>query len=357
MVVLRQWLSRREVLKAAAAAVAPAALATRVVAQAPPAEAITPALLAAAKKEGKLSFYTAMDIPVAERLAKAFEARFVGISVRVERSGSERIYQRMEQERGSNIFAVDVINSADAAHFIVWKRNGWLEPYLPEEAAREFPAEYRDRDGTHITTRIWLSSLGYNTNLVKAADAPKSYADLLDPKWMGKIIKAHPAYAGSIMTATFQISRELGWQYFEALAKQKVLQVQSSTDPPKKLALGERAVMADGNDYNLLQLKEQGAPVEVVYALEGTPLISAPSGLLKQAPNPNAARVFYSWLHSIEAQQLLVDFACQHSVHAQAKEKPGRRKLSEIKLMQEDPAGVEKAADDIKARYAQIFKV
>jgi iron(III) transport system substrate-binding protein len=350
--------SRRALLKGSAAALAaPAAWATRVLAASPPAEAITPQLLAAAKKEGKVSFYTAMDIPVAERLAKSFEARFAGISVRVERSGSERIYQRIEQERGSNIFAVDVVNSADAAHYIVWKRNGWLAPYLPEEAAQHFPGAYRDAEGTHITTRIWLSSLGYNTKLVKAEEAPKSYADLLDPKWMGKIIKAHPAYAGSIMTATFQIARELGWGYFEALAKQKILQVQSSTDPPKKLALGERAVMADGNDYNLIQLKEQGAPVEVVYAREGTPLISAPSGILKEAPNPNAARLFYSWLHAIEAQQLLVDFACQHSVHAQAKEKPGRRKLSEIKLMQEDPAGVEKAADDIKARYAQIFKV
>jgi ABC-type Fe3+ transport system substrate-binding protein len=350
--------SRRAILQGTAAAVAaPAAWATRVLAASPPAEAITPQLLAAAKKEGKVSFYTAMDIPVAERLAKSFEARFAGISVRVERSGSERIYQRIEQERGSNIFAVDVVNSADAAHYIVWKRNGWLAPYLPEEAAQHFPDAYRDIEGTHITTRIWLSSLGYNTKLVKAEEAPKSYADLLDPKWMGKIIKAHPAYAGSIMTATFQIARELGWGYFEALAKQKILQVQSSTDPPKKLALGERAVMADGNDYNLIQLKEQGAPVEVVYASEGTPLISAPSGILKEAPNPNAARLFYSWLHAIEAQQLLVDFACQHSVHAQAKEKPGRRRLSDIKLMQEDPAGVEKAADDIKARYAQIFKV
>jgi iron(III) transport system substrate-binding protein len=350
--------SRRDILKSCAAALgSAAAMPTRVLAAGPAAEAITPQLIAAAKKEGKISFYTAMDIPVAERLAKTFEARFAGIAVRVERSGSERIYQRIEQERGSNIFAVDVVNSADAAHFIVWKRQGWLTSYLPEEAAQHFPAAYRDPEGTHITTRIWLSSLGYNTNLVKAEEAPKSYADLLDPKWMGKIIKAHPAYAGSIMTATFQIARDLGWGYFEALAKQKILQVQSSTDPPKKLALAERAVLADGNDYNLMQLKEQGAPVEVVYASEGTPLISAPTGILKQAPNPNAARLFYGWLHGIEAQQLLVDFACQHPVHAQTKEKPGRRKLSEIKLMQEDPAGVEKAADEIKARYAQIFKV
>jgi iron(III) transport system substrate-binding protein len=204
---------------------------------------------------------------------------------------------------------------------------------------------------------VWLSSLGYNTNLVKAEDAPKSFADLLDPKWMGKMVKGHPAYSGTIMTATFQIVREFGWGYLEKLARQKVMQVQSSTDPPKKLALGERAVMADGNDYNLIQLKEAGQPVEVVYPTEGTPVVVGPSAVFKSAPNPNAARLFQSWLHSLEAQQLLVDFARQHSVHPLVKEKPGGRKLDEIKLWKDDPAGVEKMGEEIKARYAQIFKV
>ena len=349
---------RRSLLKGSAAVLAaPAAFATRVLAQAPAAEPVTPALVEAARKEGKLAFYTAMDIPVAERFAKAFEARHSGIAVRVERSGSERLYQRIEQERGSSIFAADVVNSADAAHFIVWKRNGWLAPYVPEDVAAHIPPQHRDGEGMYVTTRIWLSSLGYNTKLVAADEAPKSFADLLDPKWMGKLIKAHPAYSGTIMTATFQIARDLGWEYFERLAGQKVMQVQSSTDPPKKLALGERAVMADGNDYNLVQLKEQGAPVEVVYPTEGTPIITGPTAVFKSAPNPNAARLFQAWLHSREAQQLLVDFAAQHSVHAQVVEKPGRRKLSEIKLMKDDPAGVEKSAEDIKTRYARIFKV
>ena len=72
------------------------------------------------------------------------------------------------------------------------------------------------------------------------------------------MVKAHPGYSGTIMTATHQITRDLGWEYLEKLAKQKVMQVQSAADPPKKLALGERAVMADGNEYNMLQLKENG---------------------------------------------------------------------------------------------------
>ena len=116
----------------------------------------------------------------------------------------------------------------------MWKRNGWLEPYVPEEVAQHFPAEHRDPDGAFATSRIYVCSIGYNTNLVKPEDAPKSFADLLDPKWMGKLVKAHPGYSGTIMTATYQMARELGWEYFEKLARQKVMQVQSSVDPPKK---------------------------------------------------------------------------------------------------------------------------
>jgi len=349
-------LSRRNFLKSSAL-VASAAFATRVASAAPPADPVTPALIEAAKKEGKLAFYTAMDLPVAEKFAKAFEALYPGIAVRVERSGAERVFQRIGQEMGSNIHAVDVVNTSDGAHVIVWKRNGWLAPYVPEDVARHFPPEYHDADGMAALTRAWLSSLGYNTNLVKPEDAPKSLADLLDPKWFGKMVKAHPAYSGAIMTATFQIARELGWGYFEKLARQKIMQVQSATDPPKKLALGERAVMADGNDYNLIQLKERGQPVEVVYPAEGTPFITGPTAIFKSAPNPNAARLFQSYLHSRAGQQLLVDFARQHSLHAQVIEKPGVRKLSDIKLMKDDPAGVEAQADEIKARYAKMFGV
>jgi iron(III) transport system substrate-binding protein len=159
------------------------------------------------------------------------------------------------------------------------------------------------------------------------------------------------------MNATFQIARDLGWDYLEKLAKQRIMQVQSATDTPKKISLGERAVMIDGAGYLVIQAKEKGEPVEIVYPSEGTPLATSPSAIFKAAPNPNAGRLFYNWLHSREAQQILVDFARQYSPHAQTVEKPGVRKLADIKLMKEDPEGVEKGAEEVKARYAKIFGV
>ena len=272
------------------ALVAGAAFSTKVMSAAPPASAVTPALIEAAKKEGKVVWYTSVDLPLAEKIAKSFEAKFPGIAVRVERTGAERVFQRIGQEYGSNIHAVDVANSSDAAHFIVWKKGGLLEAYLPEDVAKFYPAEHKDADGMFASFRVWVSIIAYNTNLVKKEEAPKSFADLLDPKWKGKIVKAHPGYSGTIMTATYQMQRDLGWSFFEKLAAQNIMQVQSSADPPKRLALGERAVMADGNEYNIFQIAEKDGPVAPVYATEGSPLIVGPTGMFKAAPNPNAAQ-------------------------------------------------------------------
>src|SRR6266853_382425 len=350
-------ISRRGMLKGTGAVLAATAFSTRVMARAPPPEPVTPALIEAAKKEGQVIYYTSTDLPVAEKIAKSFEAKYSGIAVRVERTGAERIFQRIGQEYGSRIYAVDVVNSSDAAHFVVWKRDGLLAPYLPEDVARFYPAEHKDPGGLFATWRASLSVIAYNTTLVKPEEAPRSFADLLEPKWKGKIVKAHPGYSGTILTATYQMARDLGWEYFEKLAKQRVMQLQSASDPPKKLSLGERAIMADGTEYLVLQQKEAGNPVEPVYATEGTPLIVGPNAIFKNAPNPNAAKLFQSFSFTPEAQQLIIDAGGLRSVHPQAKEKPGRKPLADIKLMKDDAAAVEKASEEIKAKYTKLFRV
>src|SRR3954467_10917332 len=179
----------------------------RVVSAAPAAEPVTPALVAAAKKEGKIVWYTSVDLALGEKVAKAFEAKYPGVSVKVERSGAERNYQRIGQEYAGTTYNWDVVNSSDAAHFIIWKRQNMLAAYVPEDVARDFPEMHRDPDGMFASWRITLCPIAYNTKLVKAEEAPKSYADLLDPKWSGKMVKAHPGYSGVIMTATQQLSQ------------------------------------------------------------------------------------------------------------------------------------------------------
>lgn len=164
-------LTRRHVLAASAAA-SSGAFITPVRGAPPEAQKITPALIEAAKKEGKLSWYTSVDLALAEKVANAFEAKYPGVKVKVERSGAERNYQRIGQEYQNKIYNCDVVNSSDAAHFIVWKRANMLAPFVPEEVAQFFPAAHRDPDGMFASWRITLCPIAYNTKLVKAEDAP-----------------------------------------------------------------------------------------------------------------------------------------------------------------------------------------
>ena len=324
---------------------------------APPAPTpVTPALIEAATKDGKVVWYTSVELRAAEGIAKAFEAKFPGIAVQVERSGAERNFQRIAQEYGSGIHVADVPESSDASHFIVWKKQGWLAPFVTEDVAAHWPADQKDPDGFYATWRSTFAPMGYSTKLVKPEDAPKSYADLLDPKWSGKIVKAHPGYSGTILTATFEIARDIGWSFFEKLAKQRVMQVQSAIDPPKKLAAGERLVMADSSEAMVNTLMEAGNTLAPIYPSEGTPFITGPCGVMKQAPHPNAGRLFVSFMLSVEGQQLVVDVAGMRSLHPLVKEKPGRTPLKSIRAMKDDPAAVETQVEAIKRKYTQYFR-
>ena len=315
---------------------------------------VTPELIAAAKAEGVVSYYSSLDLVVAERLAAAFEAKYPGIDVSVERAGSERVFQRIGQEYAAGIYNADVTDTSDAVHFVYFKRQGWLHAAVPDELA-PYPAEVKDPDGAYAAFRADLSVIAYNETLVPAGEAPASFADLLDPKWKGKLVKGHPGYSGTIMTATHALTEALGWDYFAALSGQDVMQVQSSTDPPKKLALGERAVQVDGNEYVAVQQQMAGVPLKIVYAAEGTPLVVGNAAILRFAPHPDAAMLFYAFMFSLEAQQLNSDFGGVRSFHPGVADQAGRPPLSEIKLLRSDPAVLESNVQAIKRRYEEIF--
>jgi iron(III) transport system substrate-binding protein len=348
-------LSRRAILKGSTA-LGLTAFASPSRAAAPPAEAITPALIEAAKKEGQVVWYTSADLQLAESIGTAFEKKF-GVTARVERAGAERIFTRVAQEYAAGIHSVDASNTGDAAMFADWKRQNLLAAYVPEDAAKYIPDEHRDPDGYFSVVRSTLCVIAYNSTMLKPEQAPKSFADLLAPQWSGKLVKANPSYSGTIITSTYQLVRNLGWPYFEKLSKQKVMQVQSATDTPKRVLLGERPVMVDGNEYNVLIANEAGKPIAPVYAAEGSPLIAMPSAIFRAAPHPNAARLFQSFLFSAEGQQLFVDVGGLRSVHRQVKDKPGRTPLSSIKIMNTNPDGMLSQMDEIKRRYSEYFGV
>jgi len=318
------------------------------------AQQTTPAMVAAAEKEGKVVWYTSVDVKVAEAIAKAFRTEYPKIQIEVERSGSERVFQRIGQELQAGIKNVDVVNSSDASHFVYWKQQKLLAAHVPPDVQR-YPAQFKDADGYYATWRATLNVIGYNTKLVDAKDAPTGYVDLLDPKWKGKLVKAHPNYSGTSLTGTYALVKVLGWEYFEKLAKQGVQQLQSSTAPPKTIASGERAVMVDGNEYNLFTEIDNKSPVKIVYAKEGTPFVSSPTAIFAAAPHPNAARVLQNFLYTAKTQQLAVNEGGTRSVHPDVKDPPGRTPLSQIKILPDDSVGMLPHVAEIKQKYTAIF--
>src|SRR6266852_4055502 len=318
------------------------------------AQETTPELVAAAVKEGRVVWYSAVDVKVAEAVAKTFRTAYPKIQIDVERAGSERVFQRINQEYQSGIKNVDVVNSSDASHFLFWKQQKWLAPHTPPDVKR-FGARYKDPEGYFATWRATLNVIAYNTNLVSPKDAPAGYLDLLDPKWKGKLVKAHPGYSGTSLTGTFAITKLLGWDYLEKLSKQGVQQLQSTTATPKSIASGERAVMVDGNEYNMFIEIDAKSPVATIYPKEGTPFVTSPTAIFADAPHPNAARVLQNFLYTAKIQQLAVNEGGTRSLHPDVKDPPGRTPLAQIKILPDDPATMLPLVADIKKRYTALF--
>jgi len=308
----------------------------------------------AAKKEGKVVWYTSLALPTAEKIGKLFEAAYPGIKVEVQRTGSQRILQRVMQETQANLKIVDVIHTSDAGHFVLLKEKKLLMKYSPA-GIDVFPASFKDKDGYYFTLRATVNVIAYNTKLVPAAEAPKGWKDLLDPKWRGKMVTAHPGYSGVISTHVLALVQLYGWDYFKQLAQNRLMLVQSAVDPAGVVASGERQVAVDGGDYYYYQMKKKGNPVEVIYPKEGVPLVVSPSAIASFAPHPNAAKLFTDFTFTRELQQVMADSEGLYTGHPEVKYPADKPKLSDLKLLTVDPEELEKRNEEIKSRFVEFF--
>jgi len=308
----------------------------------------------AAKKEGKVVWYTSLALPSAEKVAKLFEAAYPGIKVDVNRTGSERILSRVMQELQAGIRNVDVIHTSDAGHFVLLKNKSLLTKYTPAGVER-FPAGFKDKDGYYYGLRATVNIIAYNTKAVTAAEAPRTWKDLLDPRWKGKMVTAHPGYSGVIATHVLALVNQYGWDFFKQLAQNKLMLVQSAVDPAGVVASGERAVAVDGGEYTFYQTKKKGNPVELVYPKEGVPLVVSPTAIAAGAPHPNAAKLFTDFSFTREVQQVMADSEGLYTGHPEVKYPTDKPKLSDLKLLSVEPEELEKRNEEIKTRFVEFF--
>jgi iron(III) transport system substrate-binding protein len=310
--------------------------------------------VAEARKEGKVVWYTGATLFTAERVGKLFEQAYPGVTVEVHRSGSERILQRLMQESAAGIKNADVFNSSDVGHYVLLKKKGMLAQYAPLGAER-FAESFRDRDGMAFGWRAFLIVMSYNSKLLASADAPKTWKDLLDPKWKGKLVTAHPGYSGAVATYMLALVNLYGWDYFKQLAQNKPHLRQSVHDPAQVVAAGERVVGANGAEYFLYSQRKKGNPIGIIYPQDGIPLVVSPSAITNSAPHPNAAKLFTEFIFSKDVQQFLADGEGLYVPHPEVTYPADKPKLTDLKLLPVDPAELEARTEEIKKRFVELF--
>src|SRR5438445_12127355 len=258
------------------------------------------------------------------------------------------------QELSSNIKNVDVVHTSDAGHYVLLKEKKLLMRH-PPDGAEVVGAGFKDKDGYHYGLRATVNVIAYNTKVVSPAEAPRTWKDLLDPKWRGRLVTAHPGYSGVIATHVLALVHLHGWDYFKALAENRVMIVQSANDPATVVSSGERIVAVNGGDYSAYQLKKKGNPIEIVYPKEGVPLVVSPTAITAFAPHPNAARLFTDFTFTREVQQVMADSEGLYTGHPDVKYPDDKPKPNELKLLPVDPEELEKRNEELKKRFVEFF--
>lgn len=312
------------------------------------------ALEEAAKKEGELTWYVAhYTSEGAEELGAVF-TKIYGIKVNVVRTTAQVAYQRLIQDIKNNQTNCDVFSSTDLGHSARLKAEGRFEKYTPENSAK-ISEVFRniDPDGFFHTTASGQVVLTYNTTKVKAEEAPKSWQDLLNPKWKGKVSTGHPAFSGYVGTWVYSMKKLYGWKYFEQLEKNKPQIGRSINDTVTALNAGERQVAA-GADGSTLFSAARGNPLAVNYPTDGSILIISPSSIVKGTKHPNAARLYMEFLMSPEASEINV----KHfgiPIRPEVKGAAGTQPIDKVKVIRPSVAEIDKGIPEVIEDWRDTF--
>jgi len=262
------------------------------------------ALYQRAKSEGRLTWYIAhIASEEAEILGRMFTRAYPGVDVAVVRATGQVIYQKLSADLRAGAKNCDVFSSTDLGHYVTLKQRGLLAAYRPL-AADTLREPFRDADPSQMTqvTNTNYTSLVYRTVAVTADEAPRRWSDLTDPKWSGRIAVGHPAYSGAMGTWVYQMNKLYGWAFFEKLARNKPQVARSLVDPTTTLVSGERDIGMGPSDL-ILDQAARGNPVALRVPEDGSMLQNGPTAILKDAPHPEAAKLFVEFLLGEEAGQ------------------------------------------------------
>jgi iron(III) transport system substrate-binding protein len=306
----------------------------------------TAKLVEGAKKEGKLLWYTAGALEDSEKLLMRFKEKYPFIDTEMYRTGAEGMIARITTEARAKTYLWDLVQIGGIKDEII-KRNGHTAKYLSPQ--RQFvPEVFRDPEGYWTAIYVIFYITAYNTDLVSAREAPKTYADLLDPKWKGKMgmdTNSDDWFANMLKI----MGEQKGLEYMKTLAKQDIQFRTGRTVNTQMLAAGELSIGVALYNQRIEEWKRKGSPVEWV-AMEPVIPEMNPIAISARAPHPNTAKLFVDFVLSREGQEMISSFL-RIPVRADVEAQIPGLKLKGQKIWPVDL----KIADDY-GRYLKLFR-
>jgi iron(III) transport system substrate-binding protein len=311
-----------------------------------------PVDMAAAKKEGKVVWYCSVPVATAQKIGNLFQAK-TGINVELFRSGGSNILRRFQQESDSGKVFVDVLTHSDPAANALTKKG----MFIPFKAADfdKVPVEVKDAQGMHVAQRLNVMAIYVRDDMLPEADRPKTWADLLNPKYKGKIVMPDPNFSSLLVVITGMLGKVHGWQYFEKLRANDVMVVQSNQQVSDMIKRGERPIAMAADAAYVGPSRKQGMKISILYPTDGAFVIASPSSVVKGSPNPNAAKAFADFMLSREVQELFPS-EYLYSARTDIAGPPGYPSLTSFKIHPVDYDYVEAEGTRIRRRFSEAMQ-
>lgn len=303
------------------------------------------------------TWYTAhYNSETAEAIGRAFDATYPGVKVNVVRTTAQVAFQRLSQDLRARVQNCDVFSSTDLGHYIRLKDDGAFEKYVPENIQHVIPTVREiDKDGFYHTTSLGTVLINYHAGNVSREEVPKTWTDLLDPKWANRVTVGHPAFSGYVGTWVVTMRKLYGWDFFTRLEKNKPQIGRSINDTVTMLNAGERWVGA-GPGATTLRSAARGNPLAVHYPDDGTVLMISPTAIMKGTRNPNAARLFVEFLLSKRSSEVQTENFSE-IVRSDVPSFPGARDLSTVKIIRPTNEEIEEGVPEVRELWRDTFGV
>lgn len=274
----------------------------------------------AAKAEGEFVWYTSVNDDDIRRVVELFEKRYPFIKAKPVRLTSARIVQRFTAESQANAFLADILDTNDS-RIEFFRRKGMIQPYYTP-MAEQFDKRFVQAQGYWVANRVTMLVLGYNTRLVKAADAPRRYEDLLDPKWKDQLALERED-SPWFMTLMEHWGEQKGRAFFQRLKAQNPKIRSGHTHLAQLIGAGEDPLSPNIHSQGMATGQRRGAPVDWLN-LEPVVASSNVSALAKNAPHPNAALLFLDFILAKETGQRVIREVSRIPTHPEVLPNPPR---------------------------------